>query len=73
MVNSDGTPQNVGPFTELRVAPDGVRVAIIVGGNELTFGAYRPQLDNARPGQAAVQIVLSQFYVSVPVGRRSPR
>jgi hypothetical protein len=47
------------------VAPDGVRVAIIVGGNDLDFGAFVP-LDNVRPGQAAVQIVLSQFYVSVP-------
>jgi hypothetical protein len=65
VVNSDGTTQNVGPFTGLRVAPDGVRVAIIVGGNDLDFGAFVP-LDNARPGQAAVQIVLSQFYVSVP-------
>ena len=65
VVNSDGTTQNVGPFTALRVAPDGVRVAIIVGGNDLDFGAFAP-LTNARPGQAAVQIVLSQFYVSVP-------
>jgi hypothetical protein len=65
VVNSDGTTQNVGPFTALRVAPDGVRVAIIVGGNDLDFGAFVP-LDNARPGQAAIQIVLSQFYVSVP-------
>ena len=65
VVNSDGTTQNVGPFTGLRVAPDGVRVAIIVGGNDLDFGAF-VQLPNARPGQAAVQIVLSQFYVSVP-------
>jgi hypothetical protein len=64
VVNSDGTTQNVGPFTALRVAPDGVRVAIIVGGNDLDFGAFVP-LPNARPGQAAVQIVLSQFYVSV--------
>jgi hypothetical protein len=66
VVNSDGTTQNVGPFTALRVAPDGVRVAIIVGGNDLDFGAFAP-LDNARPGHAAVQIVLSQFYVSVPL------
>jgi hypothetical protein len=65
VVNSDGTTQNVGPFTGLRVAPDGVRVAIIVGGNDLDFGAF-VQLDNARPGHEAVQIVLSQFYVSVP-------
>ena len=42
VVNSDGTTQNVGPFTALRVAPDGVRVAIIVGGNDLDFGAFVP-------------------------------
>jgi Lipoprotein LpqB beta-propeller domain/Sporulation and spore germination len=65
VVNSDGTTENVGPFTGLRVAPDGVRVAIIVGGNDLDFGAFVP-LTNARPGQAAIEIVLSQFYVSVP-------
>jgi hypothetical protein len=65
VVNSDRTTQNVGPFTGLRVAPDGVRVAIIVGGNDLDFGAFAP-LPNVRPGQAAVEIVLSQFYVSVP-------
>jgi hypothetical protein len=65
VVNSDDSTVNVGPFTGLRVAPDGVRVAIIVGGNDLDFGAFVP-LDNARPGQAAVEIVLSQFYVSVP-------
>jgi hypothetical protein len=64
VVNSDRTTQNVGPFTGLRVAPDGVRVAIIVGGNDLDFGAFVP-LDNTRPGQPAVEIVLSQFYVSV--------
>ena len=65
VVNSDNTTQNVGPFTALRVAPDGVRVAIIVGGDDLDFGAFAP-LPNARPGQPAVKIVLSQFYVSVP-------
>ncbi|MGH3270392.1 MAG: LpqB family beta-propeller domain-containing protein [Trebonia sp.] len=65
VVNSDGTTQNVGPFTAIRVAPDGVRVAIIVGGNDLDFGAFVPLL-NSRPGHAAVQIVLSQFFVSVP-------
>ena len=32
-----------GPFTALRVAPDGVRVAIVIGGNELTFGAISRQ------------------------------
>jgi hypothetical protein len=36
-----------GPYTELQVAPDGVRVALVSGGNELTFGAIsRPQGQN---------------------------
>jgi hypothetical protein len=32
-----------GPYTQLHVAPDGVRVAIVSGGNELTFGAISRQ------------------------------
>ena len=32
-----------GPCTALQVAPDGVRVAIVSGGNELTFGAISGQ------------------------------
>jgi hypothetical protein len=32
-----------GPYTALQVAPDGVRVAIVSGGNELTFGAISGQ------------------------------
>ena len=39
VVNSDGSSPVVGPYTSLRVAPDGVRVAIIVGETELNFGA----------------------------------
>jgi hypothetical protein len=35
-----------GPYTALQIAPDGVRVAIVSGGNELTFGAISQQ-----PGQ----------------------
>jgi hypothetical protein len=31
------------PFTALRVAPDGVRVAIVIAGTELTFGAISGQ------------------------------
>jgi hypothetical protein len=34
---------SVGPYTALKVAPDGVRVAIVIGGNELTFGAISGQ------------------------------
>jgi Lipoprotein LpqB beta-propeller domain/Sporulation and spore germination len=35
--------QLIGPYTALQVAPDGVRVAIVSGGNELTFGAISGQ------------------------------
>lgn len=42
-----------GPYTELQVAPDGVRVALVSGGNELTFGAI------SRPPGQNPQITLS--------------
>jgi hypothetical protein len=60
----DGT-ENDGPFTALRVAPDGVRVALIVGGTALNFGAIVSE-GGARPGQASINIMLSPFSVSVP-------
>jgi hypothetical protein len=34
-----------GPYTQLQVAPDGVRVAVVSGGNQLTFGAISRQQD----------------------------
>lgn len=46
-VNVSGGPG--GPYTELAVAPDGVRVAIVSGGNQLVFGAIAQQ-----PGQNPV-------------------
>jgi Lipoprotein LpqB beta-propeller domain/Sporulation and spore germination len=64
-VVSLGDTPNIGPFTALRVAPDGVRVAIIVGGTALDFGAI-VSAAGARPGQATVEIVLSPFSVSAP-------
>jgi Lipoprotein LpqB beta-propeller domain/Sporulation and spore germination len=65
VLNPDGRTQNFASFSAIRVAPDGVRVAIIVGSTDLDFGAivYPP---SARPTQAAVEIVLSPFSVSVP-------
>ena len=62
---SDGTTQDTESFSALRVAPDGVRVAIIGGAAELDFGAI-VTLPGQRPGQAAIEIVLSPFSVSVP-------
>ncbi|HEX7164402.1 MAG TPA: LpqB family beta-propeller domain-containing protein [Trebonia sp.] len=45
-----------GPYTELRVAPDGVRVALVSGGNELTFGAIsRPRGQNPQITLSPVQ------------------
>lgn len=64
--NPDGTPDS-GPFTALRVAPDGVRIAIIVQspvqGSVLYFGAINyPQ--STRASQTTVLIKLSPFSVS---------
>jgi hypothetical protein len=49
------------PYTELRVAPDGVRVALISGGNALRFGAIDVQEEGLRPGQVSIKITLSQI------------
>jgi hypothetical protein len=62
VVGSD-TNQFPGPFTALRVAPDGVRVAIISGGTYLNFGAIDWQV-GARAGQVMTRIVLSPFSVA---------
>ena len=59
--DSDGN-QATGPFTALRVAPDGVRVAVIVGGTDLNFGAIEWQA-GARAGQVMMRIVFSPFNV----------
>lgn len=63
---ADGTT-NVGPFNALRVAPDGVRVAIIVNGSAVYFGAIvYPQPPATRLNPNLVKIVLSPFYVTTP-------
>jgi len=61
VTDSDGN-QATGPFTALRVAPDGVRVAVIVGGTDLNFGAIEWQA-GARAGQVMMRIVFSPFNV----------
>jgi len=50
-------------FTALQIAPDGVRVAMILNSDELTFGAivWEP---GTGPGLGSVRIQLSFFYVS---------
>jgi hypothetical protein len=56
------------PINAVRVAPDGVRVALVIGGatgTSLAFGAIADQTPGAtRPGQPGLtQIMLSPFYV----------
>jgi Lipoprotein LpqB beta-propeller domain/Sporulation and spore germination len=64
VVNSDGMP-NPGQFNALRVAPDGVRVAIIVNGSALDFGAIvYPQSTGTRGNSGVVKIMLSPFSVA---------
>lgn len=59
VVNSNGLTDQ-GSFSGLRIAPDGVRVAIIDGGSVLSFGAI------AGDSQAGYLIHLSPFYVAAP-------
>jgi Lipoprotein LpqB beta-propeller domain/Sporulation and spore germination len=49
------------PYTSLRVAPDGVRVALISDGDVLRFGAIaEPEQQGVRAGQVSIRITLSQ-------------
>jgi Lipoprotein LpqB beta-propeller domain/Sporulation and spore germination len=52
-----------GQFTALQIAPDGVRVAMVIDSDELTFGAivWEP---GTGPGLGSVKIVLSPFSVN---------
>jgi hypothetical protein len=58
-----GPGSGIGEFTGLQIAPDGVRVAMILNSNELTFGAivWGP---GTGPGLGSVRIQLSFFNVS---------
>ncbi len=67
---SPGSPQATayvpppgGPVTAVRVAPDGVRVALIINSDELAFGAIVWQ-QGSGPGPAGVGVELSPFNVS---------
>ncbi len=64
-VRNPGGSVNPGPFSALQVAPDGVRVAVIVGGYQLSFGAI-VFTHSADASQQAVKIELSPFYVEGP-------
>jgi hypothetical protein len=62
VVGADGTKNLSQPYTQIRVAPDGVRVALVIGDNELTFGAISGQ-EGPDP-----QIALSQVQLNPPTG-----
>jgi hypothetical protein len=57
-----------GPYTALSVAPDGVRVAVIITPSVLSFGAIVTQPPAHGGQQAVVKVVLSPFYVSAQSG-----
>ena len=57
VISSLGSKHLTVPYTALRVAPDGVRVAIVIANDELTFGAISGQ-------DQAPQIVLSPVQLS---------
>ncbi len=62
-VTVTSSPGNSGDqFTALQIAPDGVRVAMILNGEELTFGAI-VWASGTGPGLGSVRIQLSPFNV----------
>ena len=62
VVNPPASAPVTGPFTALQVAPDGVRVALVMDGNELIFGAI------SRQQTQSPRITLSLVQQTVPVG-----
>jgi Lipoprotein LpqB beta-propeller domain/Sporulation and spore germination len=60
------TPMAV-PFTSVRVAPDGVRVAVVIDNSTLVFGAISWQA-GTNPQKPMLQIVLSPFDVPARFG-----
>jgi hypothetical protein len=64
-ITADVPSPDGGQITAVRIAPDGVRVALIINSDELAFGAIVWQ-QGARPGLAgaSVKIYLSPFSVS---------
>ena len=58
VIDSDGVKHLTVSYTALRVAPDGVRVAIVIASDELTFGAISGQ------SGPAPQIALSSVQLS---------
>jgi hypothetical protein len=60
---ANGLAQN-GTFTGLRIAPDGVRVALIVAGVDLYIGAISWQAPTRAGGAPSITIMLSPFRAS---------
>ena len=65
VVNFEGSAAS-GPYTAVRVAPDGVRVAVIVDGIELSFGAIVVKPPTRAGGPPTAKIQFSPFSVSAP-------
>jgi WD40 repeat protein len=63
LVSSTGTPIT-DPITAVRVAPDGVRIAVVINGTELGFGAISVQDQGHGGGPQQATVDLSPFYVS---------
>lgn len=63
-ITADVLPPNGGLITAVRVAPDGVRVALIINENELTFGAIVWQQESGHGLGGSVRIYPSPFSVS---------
>ena len=63
-ITADVLPPDGGLITTVRVAPDGVRVALLINGNELTFGAIVWQQGSGHGLGGSVRIVPSPFSVS---------
>jgi hypothetical protein len=66
-VESSNGITEFGPFGALRVAPDGVRIAVIVNHSQLNFGAISEQA-GARPDRQSVKIVFSPVQESLAGG-----
>ena len=63
-ITADVLPPDGGLITAVRIAPDGVRVALLINGNELTFGAIVWQQESGHGLGGSVKIVPSPFSVS---------
>jgi hypothetical protein len=63
-ITADVPPPDDGLITAVRIAPDGVRVALLINGNELTFGAVVWQQGSGHGLGGAIRIDPSPFSVN---------